>query len=224
MTNRAALVSGVSTPDWEVPDAAEFHIFLGYTRFPMDTSVRMRSIAALNPEEKVHGTEKMADKINFMATGLMKIMARGMPVLQRIAIGMMCDAIAGFWRVTFTVGEGKRYEKLMLEGLCLLERAFPSHRIHTMVFHYCVHIASHWRKFGPPRLCNCFVFERHIGAMVLAIQSRGLYVASSFLVHTSALLVALLLLHRPCTYPLYTACVWPCETSQRTYVRMCIRI
>ena len=171
---------------WEVADPTRLLTELNRAQFPPDIGLRVRSCAALQSKQKVHGAEKMADQINLLSTGLIKVMASTLPPLQRVAIGKISDACAGFWEVQFTVGEGKRYEKLMIEGLCLLERGFPSYQIHTTIFHYCVHIASHWRKFGPPRLCNCFVFERHIGAMVSTIQSRGLYVASGLLIQCGA--------------------------------------
>ena len=181
LTDRAAFVrtNGTKGP-WEVKDPERLLEEFNRSKFPPDVGLRVRSCAALKSCQKVHGAEKMADEINLLSTGLLKIMARTLPPLQQVAIGKISDSCAGFWRVQFTVGEGKRYEKLMLEGLCLLERGFPSYKIQTTIFHYCVHIASHWRKFGPPRLCNCFVFERHIGAMVCTIQSRGLYVASLY--------------------------------------------
>ena len=158
---------------WEVTDPTCLLTELNRAQFPPDIGLRVRSCAALKSNQKVHGAEKMADQINLLSTGLIKIMARTLPPLQRVAIGKISDACAGFWKVQFTVGEGKRYEKLMLEGLCLLERGFPSYQIHTTIFHYCVHIAPHWKKFGPPRLCNCFVFERHIGAMVSTRSKAG---------------------------------------------------
>ena len=181
LTDKEAFVNPRGKGPWEVNDPERLLEEFNSSEFPPDIGLRVRSCAALKADQKVHGTEKMADQINLLSTGLIKIMARTLPPLQRVAIGKISDACAGFWEVQFTVGEGKRYEKLMIEGLCLLERGFPSYQIHTTIFHYCVHIASHWRKFGPPRLCNCFVFERHIGAMVSTIQSRGLYVARVWL-------------------------------------------
>ena len=181
LADKATFVSPQGKGPWELKDPKSILKEFNSSKFPPNVGLRVRSCAALESKQKVHGTEKMADQINLLATGLIKIMARSLPPLQRVAIGMISDACSGFWKVQFTVGEGKRCEKLMLEGLCLLERGFPSYTIHTTIFYYCVHIASHWRKFGPPRLCNCFVFERHIGAMVSTLQSRGLYVASVWL-------------------------------------------
>ena len=182
LTDREAFVRRGGKGPWEIKDPTRVLEEFNTSKFPADVGLRVRSCAALKAEQKVHGTEKMADQINLLTTGLIKIMARTLPPLQQVAIGKISDACAGFWKVQFTVGEGKQYEKDMLEGLCLLERAFPSYKVHDSIAHYCVHIVFHWRKFGPPRLMNCFVFERHIGAMVSTIQSRGLYVVSSLLV------------------------------------------
>ena len=204
---------------WEVADPTRLLTELNRAQFPPDIGLRVRSCAALQSKQKVHGAEKMADQINLLSTGLIKVMARTLPPLQRVAIGKISDACAGFWEVQFTVGEGKRYEKLMIEGLCLLERGFPSYRIQTTIFHYCVHIASHWRKFGPPRLCNCFVFERHIRAMVSTIQSNGLYVARVWLLLLLTSYVCSLLYPVLYTVSYTTPCI---ECCMKCCINRCI--
>ena len=166
---------GAKAP-WEVTDPGRLLRELNNTKLPADVGVRVRSCAARESKDKVHGTEKMADQINMLASGLLKIMCRTLPPLQLVAVGKLSDAVAGFWRVTFSVQEGKRYEREMKEALALIELAFPLVTVATAVFHYAVHIASHWRYFGPPRLMQCFVFESMIGSMVTSLHSRGRYV------------------------------------------------
>ena len=116
LADKATFVSPQGKGPWELKDPTSLLKEFNSSKFPPNVGLRARSCAALESKQKVHGTEKMADQINPLATGLLKVMTRTLPPLQRVGIGMISDACSGFWKVQFTVGEGKRCEKLLLEG------------------------------------------------------------------------------------------------------------
>ena len=80
LTDRAAFVrtNGTKGP-WEVKDPERLLEEFNRSKFPPDVGLRVRSCAALKSCQKVHGAEKMADEINLLSTGLLKIMARTLP-------------------------------------------------------------------------------------------------------------------------------------------------
>ena len=147
--------------------------------FPLNIGLRATSCVATEARYRVHGASKMADTINLYVSGLIKIAARRLPPRQWVAIAKFSDAMRGLWRHhSFTVGEGKILETRLLEACCLLEATFPAIIVQTAIFHFVVHLASHWRKFGPPRQFNCFMFESMLGTMGETIHNLKDYAAS----------------------------------------------
>ena len=143
--------------------------------FPANIGLRATSCVATEAKYRVYGKAKMADTINFFVSGLAKIVARGLPKRQWLAIAKFSDAVRGFWRNSFTVGEAKACETALLEACCLLEITFLVIIVQTAIFHYLVHLSGHWRALGPPRQFNCFMFEGMLGMLGETIHNRRDY-------------------------------------------------